>query len=352
MVRIVILTITALAVVALLRIAFVVTPASGALRALEPTGLAGCRTLEIASGTEDVAIDEATGRVFVSTSERRSGAADPDNGIYAFELSDPEGALRRVSIDAPADFRPHGISFWRGSGPDGDPRARLFVISHPSTGSVVLAYDVAEDGALTHTETISYEALRSPNDLVAVGPDAFYASNDIYFGDTLMGRVEAFLGLPLASVSYWDGASGRIAAGGLIYGNGIEVSEDGTELYAASLLGRSVHVFARDAASGALTRTGKLHAPLGVDNIERGPDGALYIGGHPQIFTFLDHQRDPDVHAPSEVMRLDPQTGEWSIVFASTGEEIDASSVGAVHDGQLIVGAVFDSHILLCPYSG
>ena len=350
MARIILIILAALILAGLARSAFVVIPASGALRAVKPAGLDQCEPLDIAAGTEDVAIDRKTGRVFVSASDRRSGAMNPDNGVYAFQLDDPEASLRRVSADAPADFRPHGISFWRGEDASGEEIARLFVISHPASGSVVLVFDVADDGTLNHVRTVSYEAMTSPNDLVAVSPEAFYASNDVYFGDTVMGRVEAFLGLPLASVSYWDGEAGRIAATGLIYGNGVAVSEDGRTLYAASLLGRAVHVFDRDIATGDLVRTAKLAAPLGLDNIERGPHGALYIGGHPQIFAFLDHQADPDSRAPSEVLRLDPETGAWSIVFASFGEEIDASSVGAVHDGRLIVGAVFDSHILICPY--
>ncbi|MBL4544580.1 MAG: hypothetical protein JKP95_01375 [Oceanicaulis sp.] len=60
------------------------------------------------------------------------------------------------------------------------------MISHPYSGHQVLIYDVAENGALSHLQTVSHDALRSPNDIVGVGPEQFYATNDVYFGDTPM----------------------------------------------------------------------------------------------------------------------------------------------------------------------
>ena len=335
------------------RAAFVVPPAAGVFQDPDETGLEGCERVEVAPGTEDVTIDPATGLVFVSATERRSLQSEPDNGIpdngiYVFPLDDP-AAVRRVSVDAPADFRPHGISLWRDEAEGGAPMTRLFVISHPESGHQVLIYDVAEDGALAHVRTVTDPALRSPNDLVAVGPDQFYATNDVRFGDTWMGFAEAFLGLPLGSIAYFDGTEGRIAAGGLAYANGIATDETGETLYASALIGRKVHVFARDRETGAIARTRRIPVPLGLDNIEIAQDGDLLIGGHPDIFAFLGHQNDPEALAPSQVVHIDPETGAHETIFYSGGEAISASSVGAVHDGRLVVGAVFDPHVLVCP---
>ena len=36
-------------------------------------------------------------------------------------------------------------------------------------------------------------------------------------------------------------------------------------------------------------------------------------------------------------------------MFVSTQGEINGSSVGAVWDNTLIVGAVFDGHVMVCP---
>jgi len=265
-----IITVLGIAIIALcVRMAMVVIPASGALVTVTDYNTDSCRAVEIAPGTEDVTFDPVTGLAFVSATERRSGNADIRNGIYVFDPSAPE-TVRLVSSDAPADFRPHGISLWRGEDETGANLARLFVISHPQGGHQVLIYDVAEDGGLRHLQTVSYPALISPNDLVAVGPEQFYATNDVRFGDTPMGYAEAFLGLPLGSISYFDGQSGEIVAGGLSYGNGVNVSADGQTLYAAAFIGRSVHVFDRDIETGALNRQAQHRVPLGLDNIEIG----------------------------------------------------------------------------------
>jgi len=337
-------------IVALLlgRMAWVLVPASGALTPKEPVAPGECAPVQIAPGTEDVTIDPVTGLVFVSAAERRTGETAHTNGIYVFDPADP-GSVRRVSADSPADFRPHGISLWRGQDENGADIARLFVISHPAGAHQVLIYDVAADGMLTHLETVTDPAIRSPNDVAGAGPRQFYVTNDVYFGDNLMGYLEAFLGLPLGSIAYYDGEQGRIAARGLSYANGITLT-DGGVLYASSLIGRTVHAYARNRDDGSLRAQRRWRVPLGLDNIEQGPDGALYIGGHPDIFAFLDHAEDPETPAPSQVVRFDPDTGEHETVFYSAGEDISASSVGAVHDGRLIVGAVFDSHVLVCSY--
>jgi len=352
MVRIIITTLGLVILAGLIRIAFVVVPASGALTPVTPYNTAQCQAVEIAPGTEDVTFDPVTGLAFVSAAERRSGAMSPLNGIYVFDPEQGQDSVRLVSIDAPADFRPHGISLWRGLTDDGTALARLFVISHPASGHQVLIYNVGSEGELTHLQTVSHPHMRSPNDLVGVGPEQFYATNDVYFGDTPMGYLESFLGLPLGSISYFDGQEGRIAATGLSYGNGINVSADGRTLYGAAFIGRTLHVFDRDFESGTLSHTARHRIPLGLDNIEVAPDGALYIAGNVEVFSFLAHQKDPDMRAPSQAVRINPETGDWQTVFASTGEEIDSTSVIAPAGNQLLLGAVFDSHVLVCPNAG
>ncbi|MCC5995056.1 MAG: SMP-30/gluconolactonase/LRE family protein [Oceanicaulis sp.] len=333
------------------RVAYIVIPASGALTPVSEIGTEDCQRVPVAPGTEDVTIDPVTGLAFVSAQDRRAGAMAQTNGIYVFDPAGP-GRVRRVSNDTPADFRPHGISLWRGEGAEGSELARLFVISHPASGSQVLIFDIADDGSLTHLETVTDPAIRSPNDVVGVGPRQFYITNDTYFGDMPMGYLEAFLGLPLGSVAYFNGETARIVADGFIYTNGINVNAAGDRLYVAAFLGREVRIFERNASDGALRRLASHRMPMGADNIEIGPDGALYVGGGVDVFAFLAHAEDPDALAPSIVMRLDPETGERRTVFMNDGSLINSASVGAVHDGRLAVGAVFDGHVLLCPYAG
>lgn len=327
------------------RLAFVAVPGSGILADLQPRLADQCIPLDIAPGTEDITIDRVSGRVFVSTDDRRTGQR---GGIYAFESGDT-ASLREVSGATPADFHPHGISLW--AGPDG--AQRLFAVNHTSDGRhSVEIFDIGADGALTHAESVRYTALSSPNDIHAVGPRQFYATNDRAYPDGVMGLVEGYLALPWASVSYFDGVTGRIVAEGLAYANGINGSADGALIYVAEILGRRVRVFDRHDETGALQRVRDIAVHTAPDNIELAEDGALWIGAHPRIFDFLAHAGDPEAIAPSHVIRVDPVSGAVTTVLLDEAGRLNASSVAAVDGDTLYAGAVFDGHILVCPLGG
>ncbi len=344
MIRIILLALGALIASAFIRAAFVVPAAAGWTTSFAPLNTANCTPLEIAPGTEDLTYDAVTGLVFVSTDDRRAPGMSAGNGVWAFDPGDPDGTLRLVSADAPANFRPHGISLYR----DAD-HARLFVISHPDDDHHVLIFDIGEDGSLAHVRTVSDPAMYWPNDLAAVGPEQFYVSNSTYFGDNPLGVLEALLGLPITNLVFFDGAVAREAANGLVYGNGVQVSADGTRLYVANFIGQKLYVYDRDPESNALTRIDTWRAPFGLDNIEIDEAGDVWVAGNTETFAFLDHQEDPAMRAPSKAVRFDAATGAWGGVFYSGGEEIDSASVIAPVGDQMILGAVFDSHVLICP---
>ena len=327
-----------------------IIPASGIFADLEPKLVADCRHVEIAPGTEDVAIDPELDLAFISAADRRAWyngegqeGVNPLNGIYALSL-DGSDAVRRVS-PAMQNFLPHGISLWRGE----DGQKRLFVVNHPPSGEeTVEIFAVGEAGALAHLDSISFSAMRSPNDVVGVGPRQFYATNDRRFEKGVMATLEAYFALPFADVVYFDGETGRSVKDGLAYANGINKSADGSTIYVAELLKRRIDVFARDKETGGLKRVKTIGVNTAPDNIDVAGDGALWVAGHPKIFDFLAHAKDPEAVAPSQVIRVDPG-GRGKTVFISAGGEINASSVGAVWDNTLIVGAVFDSHVMVCP---
>ncbi len=326
-------------------------PASGVFADLRPTLVERCVRVDIAPGTEDVAVDPELNAAFVSAGDRRAwfndgaAAGGARNGIYLMDL-DPPHAVRRVSPAGMEDFLPHGISLWRG--PNGG--KRLFVVNHPSTGEeIVEIFDVAADGALTHAESVSFEAMHAPNDVAAVGPRQFYATNDRGFKEGLLSLAEAYLALPFSSVVFYDGKAGRIVADGLAYANGVNQSKDGKTLYVAEFLKRRVAVFDRDPDTGALAHAATMPTRTGPDNIDVAADGALWIGGHTKVFDFLAHAEDPSAVAPSHVVRVDPETGENEDVFIDIDGVINGSSVGAVSRDRLVVGAVFDGHVMVCP---
>lgn len=332
-------------------------PASGVLVDLQPKLVDRCMRVDIALGTEDVAIDPDLNAAFVSAADRRawfnevaSGGealppAAPTNGVYLMDLAAPYG-VRRVSPEGMDDFLPHGISLWRGDNGE----KRLFVVNHAASGAeIVEIFDIGEDGALTHIDSVSFDAMHSPNDVVAIGPRQFYATNDRGYEEGLMSLIEAYMALPFSNLVFYDGEAGRVAADGLAYANGVNRSADGETIYVAEFLKRRIAVFDRDTQTNDLTLVRTIATDTGPDNIDVAEDGALWIGGHTKVFEFLAHAEDETAIAPSHVVRVDPDTGENEDVFIDIGGVINGSSVGAVSGDTLIVGAVFDGHVMVCP---
>lgn len=332
-------------------VAFHILPAMGVFNDLDPLLVGDCRRVDIAPGTEDVEIDENAGQVFISTFERRGWyAGDTENRprgeIYLLDLADRTLTPKPISQDGPADFSPHGISLWTGA----DGERRLFVVNHRTDGTeAVEMFDVSDDGSLFHTETVSFDDMYSPNDVTAVGERQFYASNDRKYETGALGVAEVWGALPFTDVVYFDGVAGRSVARGLTYANGIARSLDGEEIYVAEVTKRRISAYARDKATGDLTFEKRWRVKTAPDNIDVAPDGALWIAGHPNTTKFLKHAGDASVIAPSHVLRLDPQTGISENKFVSLNGEINGSSVGAASENTLIVGAVFDGHVMVCP---
>lgn len=328
--------------------------ASGTFVKLENQLVEQCRRIDIAPGAEDVQVDPETNIAFITAMERRAwyhdgiASAADTNGIYILNLSTTDLAAIPPAIKvSPANmenFNPHGLYLWS----DGNEK-RLFVVNHPITGEEIIEiFSVGDDNFLTHLESISFDAMHSPNDVVAVGPRQFYATNDKGFEGGIMETLEAYLALPLSNAVYFDGRDGKIAAKGLKYANGINISPDGKTIYIAEFLRRKITAFSRD-NEGVLKKIKSMTVPTGPDNIDVDRDGMIWTAGHTKVFDFMAHAKDPINIAPSHAARLDPSTGKVETVFVSTNGEINGSSVGAVGAGKLIIGPVFDGHVMVCP---
>jgi arylesterase/paraoxonase len=160
--------------------------------------------------------------------------------------------------------------------------------------------------------------------------------------------------LPWSNVLYYDGTNFKVVAGGLRYANGINRSPDGSRIYVASVTGRSVVVYQRDARSGALSEVAEVGLGTGPDNIEVDLEGNLWIGAHAKLLTFLSHASDPAVDAPSQVIKITPQGNDQfqvDEVFLSDGSDMSGSSVAARHGNRLLIGPVMDDRFLDCVMS-
>jgi arylesterase/paraoxonase len=320
-----------------------------------------CQTVGGLPGAEDFAFDRATGLLYIASDDRRAQQrGEPVRGaIHGLPFASLETVGARVDLTGgvPAAFQPHGVSLY--VAPDG--ARRLFVVNHPQgrggpAKSVVEIYDVGPDGALVHRRTADLGAATRPNDVLGVGRDAFYVTNESALA---AGSAREAIAMILdtdrsGGIFYVDGSGARAVASGFGFANSLALSPDGATLYATDTIGRRVMVYGRDAATGDLAPRPAIFVGTGVDNLDVEPDGRIWIASHPKLFTFaLGHARtDNPTPAPSQVIILEPdpsgEGGKGDQVLLTTGEDFAGASVAVREGGRMVLGSVFEPGVRGC----
>ncbi|MGV8997124.1 MAG: strictosidine synthase family protein [Parvibaculaceae bacterium] len=331
--------------------------AAGYFTAIKLEVPAICSVVPSPPGPEDIEVDRARGLAFVSASDRRAlaaGNAASRGGIYVIDLTAPTDhwQVRPVTAAEPADFNPHGLSLYIGA----DGKRRLFVVNHLRNKThAIEIFDVAADGGLTHVRTVVDPLLVSPNDVVAVGPDSFYVTNDHGTGNQTKAMIDDFLLLTNADVVYFDGKTMSVAATGLSFANGINKSLDGKSIYVSETMGLRLHIYDRNEATGVLTFRDLTPLGTGLDNIDVLDDGALLIASHPRLTSFIAHARDPKELSPSQVLRveLDPKGvgGKAGTIYLNLGKQVSGATVAAGYRDLMLIGNSLDPNILVCQQS-
>ncbi len=297
------------------------------------------------AGTEDLAIDRERGLLFISSSDRwalRDGKEAPDDGVYLLQLD--SGTLPvKLRTNYNGDFHPHGISFFKQNGD-----SFLYVINHNDKGDFVEAFQF-KNNELIHIQTFQNELMSCPNDLVVVGKNKFYVTNDHGNKEGIMRTMEDYLKIPSSYLIYFDGETFSKAYDDLNYANGVAVSHDGRKLYLTHTTGRELLTFNRNPENGFLEVESTLKLGTGVDNINIDEKGNIWVGAHPKLFAFVEHAGNPSKKSPSEVLKITPHGPKVfgvEKVYMNDGEQLSGSSVAVVYKGEIFIGAVFEKKLL------
>jgi len=337
--------------------AFRVSRDAGLGLSIESIPFGQCVAVSGPVGPGDLYIDQQHAVAFISADDRRSVSehrqlglnGSPGNGdIWLLDLLQGDSEARPLKVQAGPNFHPHGIDLITLE----DGRRELYVINHVAEDNhEVIIFNVADDHTLSMKRRISYPAMISPNDLVALGDDRFFATNDHGSpSSSLMHTIEEYLGLSRSSVSYFDGKQGEILLRGIKSANGIEISEDQQTLYVAEAIGRSVRRYERNGGIESWKLVNQLLAGSAVDNLIWRDDGTLLAGAHPKLFDFLAHSKNEDSNSPSEVISIDVSGNKMSkkSIYMNNGSQISGSSVAAMFKDEMLIGAVFEEYLMRC----
>lgn len=317
-----------------------------ASREVESVDLPNCHLIKgIETGAEDIDI-LPNGLAFFSVGLKFPGlhsfAPDKPGGILMMDLKDerPRALELRVSwgFDL-ASFNPHGISTFI----DDDDTVYLFVVNHPQFKSTVEIFKFQEEeNSLLHLKTIKHELLPSVNDIIAVGPTHFYATNDHYFSDPFLKYLETYLNLHWANVVYYSPEEVKLVAEGFDSANGINISPDKKYVYVADILAHEIHVLEKQPNMN-LTQLKVLQLGTLVDNLSIDPSsGDIWVGCHPNgQRLFVYHPNHPPA---SEVLRIQNILSEKpsvTTVYINNGSVLQGSSVATIYDRKLLVGTLY-----------
>lgn len=321
---------------------------AGGFRTIEPHFAGRCERVSGVVGVEDITIDPASGLAYLSAHDRRGWREDGTKAgaIYVYRPGSFARPLR-MAHDFAGDFHPHGISLWRNAaGSD-----RLFVVNHPKTPkdnlSQVEIFEI-EDGRLRHVKSVLPDAAYSLNDVAAVGADSFFATIDKGSLTPLGRTLETFGRLPRGGIAYGFSGQMQKVQGGLVYPNGIQV--DGSMVYVAETSGQRLVGFERSGPNGALTEVFDMPIDSGLDNIEFGDNGTLWIGAHPRMIDFPPHGQDAANRSPSQVLVLAPADTGFALeeLYLNDGDPLSGASVAAPYKDRFLIGSVFEPLILDC----
>lgn len=322
---------------------------AGEFKTIDVVEQGECTKIDGVPGTEDIDLDRKLGVAFLSSNDRAAEAfgRQPSGGIYAWNTNG-KTSPRLLTSDDP-QLRPHGISLVQSGGVD-----RLFVVDHRASEgearSSVRVYDWdGRDLTLQQVYT-DQESLVGLNDVAGLADGTFYATNDHGSRGGLGRAMEDLLRVGGGSVVYYDGQQFRTVAEGVLYANGIAVDEDDDLVYVASTTTGKILVYDRDDSGDLLLRE-TIETGTGVDNIELGVYGNLWVAGHPKLLSFTKHARDPNRRSPSEALWIAKESATVPRVrtlWRNLGEQLSGSSVVVPVGARLLIGSVFEPHILIC----
>lgn len=303
---------------------------------LEKIAIKGAEDITV-SQTDSFALVSSTNRIIYPPIEEEKG------GLFFIDVKTNEFKPVLLTGNFKKHFAPHGISFFKK-----DSSYQVMAINHTNQGHSIEVFELAGQ-AMQHVRTLSHPSMIRPNDLVLVGENRFYFTNDHRYTTGIGKLAEEYAGLPLSNVVYFDGNTYTEAAKGIAYANGINYDHNRRLLYVASPRHFLVKVYDVH-EDGSLSFIEDIPCGTGVDNIELDNEGNLWIGGHPNLLRFAAYAKGKKKTSPSEIIRITyRKEGDYRVekIYIEHGDQMSGSTVAAVLGDLIFAGNVMDDNFLI-----
>lgn len=236
-------------------------------------------------------------------------------------------------------FSPHGLHLTRRDAN----RLQLLVVNHAGKNAVEFFEILVEEDVprALWRGCVNIDKDIVPNSVKWLPQGGFLVTHmggDLSKIDGVITSAQGLLGMDTGYVLRWDSKNGirRQPGGNGPMPNGIEVSPDGQYMYLNIYFASEVRKIRID--NGELVATAKVTHP---DNINWGANNKLLVAS--QSPSFLDMAqcfqiKGKSCAVPFNVVAVDADTMETSIVFSSTGAPLPVATAAAYHDNRLYTG--------------
>ncbi|KAI1287155.1 Serum paraoxonase/arylesterase 2 [Mortierella claussenii] len=280
---------------------------------------AGCEAVKGLQACEDIHIHHASGRAFATCGHaesrktwyppmnKRNSSTDKmafqDQFVVYNILSGEYQVIDLVGLPAETDRVFHGLGVHERSATE----FTIFAINHRRSGSVieVLEYAIGDKFAL-HKETIQHDLIRTPNDIVALGPRSFYVSNDHRYTGGIMRELEGNLRRPWSNVVFYSPEKTFVAFDRVASANGLAANKDNSIIYLSACYGGAIHVL-KPQEDYTLEEQDYIKLDYYIDNPSVDPTtGDIFVAGHVQPLKMVMGLKvsDKPVVGPSKVVKL------------------------------------------------
>lgn len=304
-------------------------------------------------GAEDLALDAAGGRLFISAYDRRAVEkaarkkrdALPQGGVYAVSLDrlfNPQtDELMLSSLVEPNDFagglRPHGLDF------DADNHELVFVNrAYMRDGRrwvmTPQLQRIGANGEMFIGEPVPAHC--AANDVAATGGDVLISFTHASCG--FGAGVENVFRLKRSGVSNRNGAIFDEAA----FANGVAITAGGDLAMAAT---RERALIVLEGSDDAWRETLRIDLPGGPDNLTLAYDGGVVAAVHPSMMKLMFNRKFGLGKAPSRIVKADPDTGAVAVLFDDPeAQKFSAATAAVETEAGLVAGSVTDEGLLVC----